>query len=197
MKRYCSIVLVFAVSYLAACSYGGDGGTQGEVTVIVENNLTQTLYVNWMSGGRGLASCEHDQGGDWEMCRFYSPSCTDECTPDNQGQACILDCGIGMPMVREIQSGASFEITWDGSLYSVDDTHCSEGDCYKSGDPAPGKYKAQVCAYDGYTCEWEPCAPPDAQGIVQGASPSGTPTCSSTEFHVVYQENALTITIGN
>ena len=82
-----------------------------------------------------------------------------------------------------------------GKLHPIDETHCSECSCYRVEDAAPGSYRAEVCVYADYFCDFDPCTGPDADGIITGASPTGTPNCYGVDFTVPYTKASLILAI--
>jgi hypothetical protein len=178
----------------AGCGYSGGGGTQGEVDFALENTLQEPRYVSWMGGPGGLVSCQ-SSGGIAGDCRFHPPGCTDECSQENLDQNCCMDCGAFFPSVKVINPGDSLMITWSGKLFPYDEAHCSDCECYRVMDTDPGGYRAEVCVYPEYTCDMPPCEGPDAQGVIMGASPSGTQTCIGIDFTVPYSKAFLILSI--
>ncbi len=176
---------------VAGCGYGGSGGPQGEVDFAVENLLQEARYVNWALGEAGLVSCQ--TGGD--DCQFYPPGCTPECSEQNLSQDCCMACEMAYPAVKIIDPGESLMIRWSGKLYPSDWEHCSDCDCYREVDAEAGSYHAEVCVYAEYFCDFEPCDGPDAQGVIMGASPTGTPDCYTKNFSVPYSKAFLIISI--
>jgi hypothetical protein len=187
------VVLIVAAAgmLLAGCGYGGGGGTQGEVDFALENTLGEPRYVNWSAGAGGVFSCR--TGGN--DCRFYPPACTDECTEQNLDQNCCMDCGAFMPAVKVIDPGDTLMIRWLGKLYPYDETHCSDCECYRIEDAAPGSYRAEICVYADYECDMPPCDAPDAQGVIMGASPADAPDCIGVDFSVPYTKQYLILSI--
>jgi hypothetical protein len=186
-------VFYFVIVILAAggCGYGGGGGTQGEVDFAVENLLQAPRYVNWSTMGNGLVACQNGAG----ECRFHPPGCTDECSEQNLQQDCCLACEMAYPAVKTIDPGDTLMIRWSGKLYPSDWEHCSDCDCYRVEDAAPGGYHAEVCVYTEQQCDFEPCTGPDADGVILGASPAGTPACYGKDFSVPYTKAFLILSI--
>ena len=176
----------------AGCGYGGGGGgTQGEVDFAVENTLEAPRYVYWSTAGSGLITCQ--TGG--EDCRFDPPGCTPECSEQNLQQDCCMACEQAYPAVKTIEPGDTLMIRWTGKLYPEDFEHCSDCECYRATDAAAGSYHAEVCVYAEYFCDWEPCQGPDAEGVILGASPTGTPECYTKNFSVPYTKAFLILSI--
>jgi len=182
---------LMVVIFFSGCGYGGDGGTQGEVDFAVENLLLAPIYVNWSTAGSGLVACQ--TGSD--ECRFDPPGCTPDCSEQNLQQDCCMACEMAYPAIKIIDPGESLMINWSGKLYPSDWEHCSDCDCYREVDAEPGSYHAEVCVYAGHYCEFEPCDGPDAQGVIMGASPTGTPDCYTKNFSVPYSKAYLIISI--
>ena len=176
------------------CGYGGGGGTQGEVDFALENTLQEPRYVNWSGGLNAVVACQ-SSGGIVSDCRFYPPVCTDECSEQNLGQDCCIACGMAYPTVKVIEPGDTLMITWTGKLYPYDESHCSDCECYRVTDTEPGGYHAEVCAYADYTCDMPPCEEPNAEGLIMGASPTGTPNCIGVDFTVPYSKAYLILSI--
>jgi hypothetical protein len=176
---------------LAGCGYGGGGGTQGEVDFALENHLEEARYVDWALSGVGLVTCQ--TGGS--ECRFHPPVCTDECSDNNLGQDCCIACGMVYPSVKAIDPGGTLMIPWTGKLHPYDETHCSDCECYLVTDAEPGSYRAEVCVYPEFFCDLPPCEDPDAQGVIMGAMPDGTPTCVGIDFTVPYSKAFLILSV--
>jgi hypothetical protein len=188
MRWVVSIVIIVSV---CGCGYSGEGGTQGEVDFSVDNLLQAPIYVSWSTTGSGLVACE--TGG--EECRFDPPGCTPDCSDQNLGEDCCMACEMAYPAIKIIDPGESLMIRWSGKLYPSDFQHCSDCDCYREVDAASGSYHAEVCVYAEYFCDFEPCDGPDAEGVIMGASPTGTPECYTKNFSVPYSKAYLTFSI--
>lgn len=128
-------------------------------------------------------------------CRFYPPECTDECSEQNLGQSCCMDCGRAYPAVKVINPGDSLLMRWSGKLHPYDETHCSGCECYQVADAAAGSYRAEACVFDGYQCDMPPCEGPDAEGVILGTSLTGTPNCVGIDFTVPYTKAFLILSI--
>ena len=191
-----SVGLAALLTVSSGCGGGADGDRveQRKVTMVVTNHLDHPRYVDWNDLGQGSISCEFERNGNWEPCRFAPPGCKDPCLEENRLDSCCKYC-VSTPKVRVIDPGESIHIVWDGKLYSVDDNHCSECSCFRDEDPRAGNYTAEICVYDSFTCEWDPCSGPDAEGIIDVASPSGSSSCHGVEFSVDYGEDTLTIPV--
>lgn len=175
----------------AGCGYGGAGGPQGEVDFALENLLQEARYVNWALGEAGVVSCQTGS----EDCRFYPPGCTMECSEQNLQQSCCMACEMPYPAVKVIDPGDSLMVHWSGKLHPSDFQHCSECDCYRVVDAEAGSYRAEACVYAEHFCEFEPCTGPDADGVILGASPAGTPDCHQKAFSVPYTKAFLKLSI--
>lgn len=187
-------LMISAVVILSACGCGyggGGGGPQGEVDFAVENTLQAPRYVYWSTMGSNLITCQ--TGG--ENCLFDPPGCTYECSDEILGQDCCIACEQAYPAVKTIEAGDTLMIRWTGKLYPEDFEHCSDCECYRATDAAPGSYHAEVCVYAEYFCDWEPCEGPDAEGVIMGASPTGTPECYTKNFSVPYTKAFLILSI--
>ena len=192
----CACYSLVVVLLVAGCGYGGGGGgVQGEVDFSIENRLEEVRYVNWAHLWDNLVSCQVDGGGVMEDCRFHPPGCRFECAPDNLQENCCLQCEQAYPSVKIIDPGGTLTVPWSGKLHPLDETHCSDCECYRVEDAAPGSYRAEVCVYAEYFCDWEPCEGPDADGVIMGASPDGTPTCYAVDFTVNYTKAFLILAI--
>lgn len=187
-----------ALVVLVPLSFTGCSGSgrveQGEVTLVVTNGFGQARYVDWSFSGQEIISCEFREGGAWQPCLFAPPYCKDLCTDENQLVDCCSYC-VTSAKIMVVEPGMSIQVVWDGKLYTEDDSHCSECSCWWGGKPKAGEYRAEVCVYDSYTCELEPCSGPDAEGVIRDATTSGSSSCHSVEFSVEYQEDTLTLPV--
>ncbi len=189
-----AILLGFAVFVLTGCG-GKDGSVdQSEVTFVVTNHLNQPKYVDWENSGDNQISCEVEEEGTWSPCLFASPYCKNPCSTENRLEPCCVVC-ISTLKVKVINPGESIQIVWGGKLYSEDENHCSYCNCYRDEQTLAGNYKASICVFDSFTCERDPCSDPDAEGIIDDASPSGNSLCYEVEFPVEYTKDNLAILI--
>ena len=68
--------------------------------------------------------------------------------------------------------------------------------CFAIATPIPaGSYQAQAFAFPGYRCETEDCFP-GSDGVIDQASPVGTPTAIATTFSTPFGSDELVLEIS-
>jgi hypothetical protein len=87
--------------------------------------------------------------------------------------------------------GETYEVPWNGKTFAQSAGGCSKCQCQEASG-AQGKYQATVSAWDAYTCESPGCKP-DAEGVVEGATGSGTMSTQRVSFSVPAAVDAITL----
>ena len=168
---------------------------QAPITIVATNLTSDVVYIDSQWGERGIFSCALQSSGAWDACSFFSPGCMEQCSAENQGQDCCMGCSAPMPTVAELLPGDAVSTTWTGEAWEMVTDHCSDGcSCYWVVAAPAGRYRAEVCVYDSYSCSGD-CPEPHADGVVLGASPDGSKTCHSTELELPYAGGPVEIAI--
>ena len=164
------------------------------VTIVGTNQTASPVYVDWKWGARGYLTCGIQNGAAWDTCSFFSPACMAPCGDSNKDMPCCMACEQPMASVKKLGPGDSVSATWTGEAWNTVLDHCADScACYWVIPPQSGHYRAEICVYDAYTCNSTPCPDPNQDGVVAGASPSGTKRCFSTELDVPYAGSLVEI----
>jgi hypothetical protein len=181
---------------MAACGYGGPGVVdQDQVTFVIQNRLDQPRYIRWNAPSYDPVKCETSGAAGWTSCHFFQTKCAEPCLDEYQGEKCCSYCDPGISMSRILAPGESVGLAWNGKLYTYDDNHCSDCTCYREQTAPRADYRAVLCVHDDYQCGNAPCPAATEDGLLYDTIPSGTQTCHTTPFTVVYQWDTLEIPI--
>jgi len=192
-KLSATFIALLALSLLGCDSATPTGVDQAPVEFSTTNKATSARYLSWNnSSGSAAFLLERQVKGVWQATGYVNPTCTARCSDKNQGQDCRVMCGAMMPMVKTIDAGATASVSWTGKVFPSEETHCSQGRCFRESKPEAGHYRVTVCAYDAFTCMGSPCPPTDP---LFGGQPSGNKTCYSTELDVPYAQKTVLVTI--
>lgn len=190
-------IWVLALMVISAVGCGSSGGDvdQKAVALVVKNVSAKNLYLDY-SVDRVRFQSSFQKNGSFEPSPFEH-SCMAECSPDNAGKPCCMQCEAPFPAARLLKPGESVTGSWTGRLYLQTESHCSENcRCYQEEKPAPGKYRLETCAADEVTCgTGVPCPDPDQAGIVVGGQPAGNQLCARVDFVVPYSKENIEIDI--
>ena len=120
---------------------------------------------------------------DWngEPIGWHAPGCTAACQGLEDPMMCCMQCGVPVPMVRQLVPGERIEVTWDGGVYTMDTEPCECGCYWRSPAPA-GSGRARVCAYPSFVCTGGATCGMNAEGFIEMAEGDGEAICSAVEF---------------
>jgi hypothetical protein len=97
--------------------------------------------------------------------------------------------------VLYVPAGQSVSVAWDGNIFTKNATLCSDCACEIATPIPAGSYQAQAFAFPSYRCETENCFP-GSDGVIDQASPVGTPTAITTTFSTPFGSDELVLEIS-
>lgn len=184
--------LAFGVIALPGCGDGGSGASSGgqddcasyiveptrdPVKVTIHNTSKSNLYL----GDPTPSGCANEpefslKSSDGSELTWALPACALTCAQAQQGScACAADCAA--PFVRLLAPGASYEITWAGTVFTskqmptacYKEASCAQsGGCLEEEEPPSGTLTFAVSAWTEVMCN---------SGATCACTPDATGTC--------------------
>ena len=166
--------------------------TARPLDLVVANPHAAPRYLDVSATHEPTPSCSRRAGSEWKRCAFAAPFCVDPCPGPGAPPGC-RECAKPPNQVRVVPAQGRVRLPWDGLLYETE----PRGEwchCYRAQPPAPGRYRARVCASPGVSCGRPPCAP-DQGGTITDATPTGASKCVAVEIDLPTKAAAVTLTL--
>ena len=155
------------------------------------NETNQPAYISTSP----TVFCRTQDSSTWQDCSFWQGSCSLLCDDVTAGTSCCVMCGQSLPRVLYVPAGQSVSVAWDGNIFTKNATLCSDCVCEIETPIPAGSYQARAFAFPGCRCETEDCFP-GSDGVIDQASPVGTPTTITTTFSTPLGSDELVLEIS-
>ena len=157
-----------------------------------DNHTDQTVYI---TNASPVSCAQQEPSGLVEDCSFFRLACGMSCSAVTSPQSCCNLCIAETPGLYAIAPGESQSVAWAGTIHAKVTGICD--DCWCDGESAVSAhllYQASIAVYTDRTCP-DNCPVTDA-GVIDRASPAGSPTTYTVAFAIPYLGDEIVFDIG-